>query len=103
MNGPSPASSDPRHESPLPATDETVALVDQAEARRLAEVHGLPEIEIDAALHGESMELAESVLSWIDAEEKKLVRAYGLLEGRARYKPVRMLKDYARKHGTGRR
>jgi hypothetical protein len=77
--------------------------VDEVEARRLAEVRGLPEIELDAALYGESMDLVESVLSWIDDEEKRLIRAYGLLEGRARYKPVRMLKDYARKHGTGRR
>jgi hypothetical protein len=79
------------------------ARVDEAEARKLAEKHGLPEIEIDAALYGESVELAESILSWIDAEEDKLTKAHGLIAGRKLYKPVRMLRSYARKYGTGRR
>ncbi|WP_047865468.1 hypothetical protein [Rubrobacter aplysinae] len=78
-------------------------VVDEAEAYRLAEAHNMPPLEVDAALYGESVEHAESVLSWIDAEEGKLVKAYGLLEGRARYKPVKMLKDYSRKYVTGRR
>ncbi len=79
------------------------ARVGEAEARKLAEEHGLPEIEIDAALYGESVELAESILSWIDAEEAKLTKAQGLIQGRKLYKPVRMLRNYARKYGTGRR
>lgn len=78
-------------------------VVDEAEAYRLAEAHNMPPLEVDAALFGECTELAESVLSWIDQEEGKLVKAYGLLEGRKRYKPVRMLKNYSRKHATGRR
>jgi hypothetical protein len=81
----------------------TTRLVDEAEAYRLAETHNMPPLEVDAALFGESVAYAESVLSWIDGEEGKLVKAYGLLEGRARYKPVRMLKNYARKYATGRR
>lgn len=80
----------------------TVAVVDDAEAARLAEAHGLPAIEVEAAFAGERVELAESVLSWIDAEEGKLTRRYGLLEGRRRYRPLRMLKSYARKYRTGR-
>lgn len=103
MTGSFQASSDPRPERSLSVTEQTVALVDEVQVRRLAEAHGLPEIEVDAALFGEPVQTAESVLAWIDAEEKKLVRAYGLLEGRARYKPLRMLKNYARKYGTGRR
>lgn len=83
-------------------TATTRAVVDEAEARRLADEHGLPELEIDAALYGESVELAESVLSWIDDEEGKLTKAHGLIEGRKRYRPVRMLKSYARRHQTGR-
>ena len=78
-------------------------VVDEAEAYRLAEAHNMPPLEVDAALYGESVAHAESVLSWIDEEEGKLVKAYGLLEGRARYKPVKMLKNYSRKYTTGRR
>jgi hypothetical protein len=77
-------------------------LVDEAEAHRLAAEHGLPPLEVDAALFGETVDHAESVLRWIDAEEGKLVRAHVLLAGRKLYKPMRMLKDYARKHRTGR-
>lgn len=76
--------------------------VDEAEARRLAEAHGLPEIEVDAALLGETVEYAERVLDWIDREEARLVRTHGLIAGRKRYKPLRMLKSYARKYRTGR-
>lgn len=82
---------------------EAAPAVDEEAARKLADQHGLPEIEVDAALYGEDLRLAESVLSWIDAEEGKLVREHGLIEGRKRYRPVRMLKSYARKYGTGRR
>lgn len=77
-------------------------LVDDREALRLAEEHGLPPIEVDAALFGESVEHAESVLCWIDREESKLTTEHGLLEGRRRYRPVRMLRSYARKYRTGR-
>lgn len=77
-------------------------LVGDAEASRLAQAHGLPEIEVEAAFAGERVEEAEAILSWIDEEEGKLTHAYGLLEGRRRYKPLRMLKSYARKHGCGR-
>jgi hypothetical protein len=85
------------------ASQEAARVVDEEEAYRLAEAHNMPPLEVDAALYGESVEHAESVLSWIDEEERKLVKAHGLLQGRARYKPVRMLKDYSRKYGTGRR
>ena len=80
-----------------------VERVDEAEARRLAEAHNMPPLEVDAALFGESVEHAQRILDWVDAEEGKLVKAHGLLEGRRRYKPVRMLNNYARKYGTGRR
>lgn len=80
----------------------TTVVVDEAEAYRLAEAHNMPPLEVDAALFGESTELAESVLHWIDEEEGKLTKAHGLIEGRKRYRPVRMLKNYARKHQTGR-
>lgn len=80
----------------------TTKLVGNAEAARLAEAHGLPEIEVEAAFVGERVGDAEAILSWIDNQEGKLTRTYGLLEGRRRYKPVKMLKNYARKHQTGR-
>ena len=78
-------------------------VVDELEAYRIAEAHNMPPLEVDAALHGESVDLAESVLDWIDREESKLVKAYGLLEGRRRYQPVKMLRNYCRKYQTGRR
>lgn len=77
-------------------------VVDEAEARRLAEAHGLPEIELDAAFFGETVEYAEKILGWIGREETRLVRTHGLIAGRKRYKPLRMLKSYARKYRTGR-
>lgn len=77
-------------------------LVGDAEATRLAQAHGLPEIEVEAAFAGERVEEAEAILSWIDEEEGKLTHAYGLLEGRRRYKPLQMLKNYARRHEYGR-
>ena len=80
----------------------TARVVDEAVAASLAEEHGLPEIEVEAAFAGERVELAESILSWIDQEEGKLTRRFGLLEGRKRYAPLRMLKSYARKYETGR-
>lgn len=80
----------------------TARVVDEAVAASLAEEHGLPEIEVEAAFVGERVELAESILSWIDQEEGKLTRRFGLLEGRKRYAPLRMLKSYARKYETGR-
>lgn len=83
-------------------TQRALPVVDEAEARRLAETHNMPPLEVDAALFGESTELAESVLRWIDDEESKLTKAHGLIEGRKRYRPVRMLKNYARKYQTGR-
>ena len=49
------------------------------------------------------MDLAESVLDWIDREEPELVKAHGLLEGRRLYRPVKMLRNYCRKYQTGRR
>jgi len=78
-------------------------LVDEITARSLAEERNLPEVEIDAALHGETVALANAVLDWIDREEKVLVAHHGLLEGRKRYRPVKMLRNWARKHETGRR
>lgn len=80
----------------------TAYVVNEAEAARLAKAHGLPEIEVEAAFAGERVELAESVLGWIDDEERKLTATFGLIEGRKRYKPLRMLKSYARKYRTGR-
>lgn len=77
-------------------------VVDEAEAARLADEHGLPEIEVEAAFAGEGVDHAESILSWIDDEEGRLTRRFGLLEGRRRYRPLRMLKNYARKYQTGR-
>ena len=78
-------------------------VVDEQEAYRLAEAHNMPPLEVDAALYGESVNVAESVLDWIDREESKLVKAHGLLEGRRRYQPVKMLRNYCRKYRTGRR
>lgn len=77
-------------------------IVDHEQARQLAEAHGLPEIEIDAALYGEPITRAEHVLRWIDAEEWRLRERHGVLEGRRRYRPTKMLRDYARKNRTGR-
>lgn len=80
-----------------------VDLVDDTSCRELAEAYGLPLIELDAALHGETLDRAHRVLGWIDREERLLTARYGILEGRRRYRPVNMLKNYAKKHGTGRR
>lgn len=77
-------------------------IVDEDKAHELAEAHGLPPIEVDAALFGEDLSLAEAVLTWIDDEEWRLRAAHGLLEGRKRYQPSRMLRNYARKNRTGR-
>ena len=78
-------------------------LVDEAEANRLAQEHNLPPIEVDAALYGVPLETAHSVLRWVDEEEKRLTRAHGLLKGRQLYRPVKMLRSWSKKHGTGRR
>lgn len=86
----------------MSAEESPSGVVDEQEAYRLAEAHGLPPIEVDAALFGESVELAQSVLLWLDREESNLIHTYGLLEGKARYSPLRMLKNYARKYQTGR-
>ena len=85
------------------ASNTAMRVVDEAEAYRLAEAHNMPPLEVDAAFFGERVDLAESVLDWIDREESELVKAHGLLEGRRRYKPVRMLRNYCRKYQTGRR
>lgn len=75
--------------------------VDEARARQLADEYGLPPLEVNAALYGETLKYARSVLNWIDREETKLTHAHGLIAGRKLYEPVRMLKSYARKYKTG--
>lgn len=85
------------------ASETATRLVDEQEAHRLAEAHNMPPVEVDAALYGESVDFAESVLEWIDREESKLVKTFGLIDGRRRYQPVKILRDYCRKYGTGRR
>lgn len=78
-------------------------LVDEARTRELADEYNLPVIELDAALFGETVQTAHGVLDWIDREERVLTARHGLLQGRRRYKPVKMLRNWAAKHGTGRR
>lgn len=78
-------------------------VVDSEGARLLAEQYNLPPIEVDAALFGESTETAHAILGWIDRQERVLTDRHGLLEGRRRYRPVRMLRNWARKHEAGRR
>lgn len=78
-------------------------LVDEQTAYRLAEEHNLPPIEVDAALHGVPLQTAKGVLKWVDEEEHRLTRAHGLIRGRRLYRPVKMLRNWSRKHRTGRR
>ena len=78
-------------------------LVDEAEAHRLAEEHNLPPIEVDAALYGVPLEKAHSVLRWVEEEEGRLTKEYGLMNGRQLYRPVKMLRSWSKRHGTGRR
>lgn len=87
-----------QHDTP-PATNGR--LVDEEQARRLAEKHNLPPIEVDAALYGVDLQRAESVLQWIEQEEGRLTKEHGLLAGRRLYKPVKMLRSWSRKRGAG--
>lgn len=81
--------------------EDPAEFVDEQTAYRLAEEHSLSPIEVDAALHGERVDVARGILRWIDEQEGRLVREFGLLEGRKRYRPVSMLRNWSRRHGAG--
>lgn len=76
--------------------------VDEQKACELAEEYRMPFVEIETAFAGESVERARGVLDWIEYEEWRLREAHGVIEGRKRYRPLRMLKSWARKYGAGR-
>lgn len=83
-------------------SDSPDLILDDEGVRKLSDDFNLPYIEMEYALKGERQSTAMELLQWIDKEEWRLREKYGVIDGRKKYRPVKLLKEIAKESGLGR-